>query len=126
MCTNGWVCEHRWREIRNMVKFRAITNGTIVENWWDNGSNQIAFSRGDRGFMAFNNDNSDMIVRVKTKLKAGHYCDIISGDRLDRTCTGNVVVIKGDGTAMVRLSQFDGVLAIHIEVSLPFHNVNVC
>lgn len=26
-CGNGWVCEHRWREIYNMVVFRNVVAG---------------------------------------------------------------------------------------------------
>lgn len=26
-CTDGWVCEHRWRQIYNMVEFRNIVGG---------------------------------------------------------------------------------------------------
>ena len=36
------------------------STGTELENWWDNEANQIAFSRGTRGFVAFNNGESDL------------------------------------------------------------------
>lgn len=26
-CGGGWMCEHRWRQIYNMVKFRNIADG---------------------------------------------------------------------------------------------------
>jgi alpha-amylase len=26
-CGNGWVCEHRWRQIFNMVEFRNLVAG---------------------------------------------------------------------------------------------------
>lgn len=26
-CTNGWVCEHRWRQMYNMVAFRNAVDG---------------------------------------------------------------------------------------------------
>lgn len=26
-CTNEWVCEHRWRQIYNMVQFRNVVHG---------------------------------------------------------------------------------------------------
>ena len=29
-CTGGWVCEHRWTPITNMVKFRNIAKGENV------------------------------------------------------------------------------------------------
>jgi alpha-amylase len=43
-----------------MVAFRNIAAGTSLTNWWDNGSNQIAFCRGTQAFIAFNNENFDM------------------------------------------------------------------
>jgi alpha-amylase len=48
-CGGGWICEHRWRQIYNMVRFRNTAQGQPVQNWWDNGNNQIAFSRGNKG-----------------------------------------------------------------------------
>jgi len=42
---------------RNMVIFRNVVDGQPFSNWWDNGSNQVAFGRGDRGFIVFNNDD---------------------------------------------------------------------
>lgn len=56
-CGNGWVCEHRWRQIYSMVMFRNVVADAPMTNWWDNGSNQIAFCRQGRGFVAFNNDS---------------------------------------------------------------------
>jgi alpha-amylase len=65
-CTNGWVCEHRWRQIYNMVGFRNSVDGTTLNDWWDNGSNQIAFCRGNKGFIAFNNQlDTDMNVNLQ-------------------------------------------------------------
>ena len=26
-CGSGWICEHRWRQIYNMVKFRNVAHG---------------------------------------------------------------------------------------------------
>jgi alpha-amylase len=28
-CDNGWICEHRWRQIYNMVGFRNVVTGTV-------------------------------------------------------------------------------------------------
>ncbi len=39
---------------KNDIFFRS---GTTMNDWWDNGSNQIAFCRGGKGFIAINNDN---------------------------------------------------------------------
>ena len=27
VCINDWVCEHRWRQIANMVEFRNVAHG---------------------------------------------------------------------------------------------------
>lgn len=43
-----------------MVAFRNQVKGTGLSNWWDNGNSQISFCRGNRGFIAFNNDNNDL------------------------------------------------------------------
>lgn len=43
--------------LRNMVIFRNVVNGQPHSNWWDNESNQVAFGRGNRGFIIFNNDD---------------------------------------------------------------------
>jgi alpha-amylase len=52
-CGNGWICEHRWIQIVNMVKFRNVVSFEPVQNWYDNQSNQIAFSRGSKGRLYF-------------------------------------------------------------------------
>jgi alpha-amylase len=48
-CGGGWICEHRWRQIYNMARFRNVVASQLVQNWWDNDYNQIAFSRGNKG-----------------------------------------------------------------------------
>lgn len=59
-CGNGWICEHRWRQIYSMVAFRNQAGNSALSNWWDNGGNQIAFCRGNAGFVAFNNEYWDL------------------------------------------------------------------
>jgi alpha-amylase len=74
-CVNGFICQHRWRQIFHMVQFRNVVGSAGVTNWWDNGGNQIAFSRGNRGFIAFNNGNTNMSVWLTTGLPEGTYCN---------------------------------------------------
>jgi alpha-amylase len=64
-CGGGWMCEHRWRQIYNMVKFRNVVAGTELNDWWDNGSNQIAFCRGNKGFIAINNDGGPLNAQLQ-------------------------------------------------------------
>nr|XP_004659121.2 pancreatic alpha-amylase-like isoform X3 [Jaculus jaculus] len=115
-CGNGWVCEHRWRQIRNMVLFRNIVNGQPFTNWWDNDSNQVAFGRGNKGFIVFNNDDWALSIDLQTGLPAGTYCDVISGDKIDGTCTGIKIQVSGDGRAHFSISNSaeDPFVAIHV------------
>ncbi|XP_046616877.1 alpha-amylase 2-like [Neodiprion virginianus] len=119
-CGNGWVCEHRWRQIYNMVAFRNAVNGTSVNDWWDNSSNQISFCRGGAGFIAFNLDSWDLQQTLQTCLSAGTYCDVISGSLVDGSCTGKSVTVGSDGTAYIEIltTEEDGVLAIHQNAKL--------
>jgi len=64
-CGGGWMCEHRWRQIYNMVRFRNFVAGTKLNDWWDNGNNQIAFCRGDKGFIAINNDGGPLNAQLQ-------------------------------------------------------------
>lgn len=94
---SGWVCEHRWTTIANMVGFRNVTNGTALANWWDNGANRIAFGRGDKGFIAINKEQSVMSQRLQTGLAAGTYCNIAAGDFVNGACTGPTITVETGG-----------------------------
>ncbi|KFO26901.1 Pancreatic alpha-amylase [Fukomys damarensis] len=119
-CGNGWVCEHRWRQIRNMVAFRNVADGQPFSNWWDNGSNQIAFGRGNRAFIVINNDDWSLSEILQTGLPAGTYCDVISGDKVDGNCSGIEIEVYGDGKARFSInnSAEDPFIAIHAESKL--------
>jgi alpha-amylase len=82
-----WVCEHRDAAIARMVRFRKVVAGTEVANWWDNGANAIAFSRGTKGFVAINRESHMVTARVTTSLPPGTYCDRLTGGRLPGTGT---------------------------------------
>ncbi|XP_035393342.1 pancreatic alpha-amylase-like [Cygnus atratus] len=119
-CGNGWVCEHRWRQIKNMVIFRNVVDGQPFSNWWDNGSNQVAFGRGNKGFIVFNNDDWYMNTDLQTGLPAGTYCDVISGQKEGNACTGKQVYVSGDGMANFQISNSDEdpFVAIHVDAKL--------
>jgi alpha-amylase len=51
-----------------MSQFRSTVLGTAVTNWWDNGNNQIAFCRGDKGFIAINGDTMDLTGPFQVKI----------------------------------------------------------
>lgn len=119
-CAGDWVCEHRWRQIKNMVIFRNVVDGQPFSNWWDNGSNQIAFGRGNKGFIVFNNDDGHMDVTLKTGLSAGTYCDVISGQKENGRCTGIVISVGSDSSARFQISNTaeDPFVAIHVDAKL--------
>jgi alpha-amylase len=115
----GWVCEHRLRPIGNMVAFRNATVGNwFVSDWWDNGNDQIAFGRGDLGFVVINQEGHALTRSFHTSLPAGRYCDILSGDFTPgtggaaSTCSGTVVAVDASGNAGITVPAL-GAAAIH-------------
>ncbi|CAG9564103.1 unnamed protein product [Danaus chrysippus] len=122
-CGNGWVCQHRWRQIYAMVGFRNAAGNTGINDWWDNGSNQIAFCRGNRAFIAFNNDNWSLNQNLQTCLPAGTYCDVISGDKVNNSCRGKTVNVDSNGRANIILgnNEYDIMMAIHVGPEVKNH-----
>lgn len=117
-CNNGWICEHRWREISSMVEFMNVVSSENVTSWWDNGKNQIGFSRGSKGFVAFNLEESDDIENLilDVTLESGQYCDVISGGKIaNNKCSGKVFEVSQEGKLTISLKHDDpnGVIAIH-------------
>ena len=115
-CNAGWICQHRAREIKNMVGFfhNVTCSDATVSNWWSDGANNIAFSRGPataaNGWIAINNSSSAMGARTfTTGLAAGTYCDIIHGDVIGKNCTGPTVTVASNGTATVSVNSKDAV-----------------
>jgi hypothetical protein len=56
----------------------------------------------------------------QTCLPAGTYCDVISGSKIGDNCTGKSVTVDNYGRAYIQIlyDDSDGVLAIHVEVSI--------
>jgi alpha-amylase len=119
-CGGGWICEHRWRQISNMARFRNTAEFQSVQNWWDNGNNQIAFSRGNKAFIAINNDDYGLDQWLQTGLPQGQYCDVISGNLEQGHCTGKIITVQDDGRAQITVanSEEDPMIAIHVDAKL--------
>ncbi|MFF5443289.1 carbohydrate-binding module family 20 domain-containing protein [Streptomyces achromogenes] len=98
--TDGWKCQHAWREIASMVKFRNTAAGTAVTNWWDNGNNQIAFGRGDKAYVAINHEGSALTRTFQTSLPAGSYCDVQSGKGVTVDSSGRFTATLGANSAL--------------------------
>lgn len=121
LCLGGFVCPHRWPEVRRMIRFRNTVNGDPMHNWADNGADQIAFCVGNRGFVAFNGYNLakfDSVLQVC--LPEGVYCDVITGKVSELGCTGGEVFVNKTGFARISIpaNHKIGVLAIHVEERL--------
>lgn len=114
LCTNGWVCEHRWAPIANMIKFRAVTDGTTVRAFTNIAQNQISFCRGNKGLVVLNNADRALDATVNACVPDGYYCDVVSGEVVNGKCSGKTVYVK-QGKAHVELeTNSAGVLAIHV------------
>lgn len=133
-CDDGWVCEHRWPDIANMVEFHNVTQGVAsVNHWWDNGNNQIAFARDNRGFVAINNENTVLNETLMTGLPEGVYCNVLgaptpnavnSPDESDATdenglasCTYGEIEVDALGNALIEVPPYRA-LALHIGARL--------
>jgi alpha-amylase len=117
-CERPWVCEHRWPAIVEMIKFRNVVGNASITNWADNGQNQVAFCRGNLGFVAFNNELSlNMNSSVKACVPPGKYCDVLSGGKVGESCVGEEIVVDADGKVEVVISWEKEIpaIAIHVE-----------
>lgn len=103
-CQNGWVCEHRWPAIKNMIGFRNSMEFLPLTNWTDYETDQISFCRGDRGFIAINNSKNNMNVKAPACLPPGEYCDVISGNKDENgSCTGITIIVDENRLANIEI-----------------------
>jgi alpha-amylase len=107
-----WVCEHRDPYISSMVAFRHEVAGTDLDHWWDNGADAIAFSRGDKGFVAINRESSQVTATVPTGMAPGTYCDVITGGRSGAACAGASVVVDASGAVALTLAANSAVAVL--------------
>lgn len=101
-----------------MVKFRNVVGDSLLHNYADNGQNQIAFCRGELGFIAINNELSlNMKSSLKACVPAGTYCDIMTGGKVDGKCAGDEIVVDEDGKVDIFIpwSSEVPIIAIHVE-----------
>ena len=110
--TGQWVCEHRDPWIAAMVGFRRAVAGADFSRMWEGGADAVAFSRGDKGWVAINNGASSVSATVVTGLAAGTYCDILSGSKAGAACTGRTVTAAADGSVTITLGAHSAV-ALH-------------
>ena len=81
-----------------MVAFRKATAAsTSVTDWWDDGANQIAFGRGNLGFVVINREDTPLTRSFATQMAEGRYCDVVSGDFSASGCSGSIVAVDVAG-----------------------------
>ncbi len=88
-CLKPWICAHHYLEVLPMVDFRNQTdNNFYATDTWTNNFDQLAFGRGDAGFVVINYSTLSLSRSFKTSLPAGDYCNIVSldYDKKKRTC----------------------------------------
>jgi alpha-amylase len=107
--SDAWACVDRDLGVTGMVGFHNRVGNARVTNWWDDGANLIAFSRGARGWIAMNNGDHPATRTFSTRLAAGTYCDVIHGTVSGGSCSGPTVTVSGSGSATVTVNSKDAV-----------------
>ena len=109
-CSDGWACTDRDPGVLAMVGWHNYVGDRARHRWYDDGANVIAFNRGNRGWVAFNNNQQgSKTITVKTGMKKGTYCDIIHGGVQSGRCSGPTVKVSGSGLATVTIKALDAV-----------------
>ncbi|MFD7136373.1 carbohydrate-binding module family 20 domain-containing protein [Streptomyces sp. NPDC059894] len=98
--TEGWKCQHAWREIASMIGWRNTAGDAAVTNWWDNGNNAIAFGRGSSAYVVINHESSSLTSTFQTSLPAGTYCDVQSNQPVTVNSSGQFTATLGSNTAL--------------------------
>ena len=106
----NWDFIHRWGDIAPMVKFRSAAHGQAQQNWVTGNANQIAFGRGNVGFVALNNTTAAWSRSFYTGLPAGTYCNIVHGVKNagGTACASDSVTVDASGNASITVAADGG------------------
>jgi len=102
VCGPAWTCLHR--TVAPMVRWHDLVGTAPKANWYDDGVNLIAFSRGTTGWVALNNHATNQTRTIRTGMAPGTYCDVLRGRRAGRFCTGPKVLVDAAGRTTVTLA----------------------
>ncbi len=97
-CSSGqWTCTHRNPGVLGMVGWHNYVGTDRTDNFWTDGNNVIAFSKGNRGWATFNNGSAAQTITVQTGLPQGRYCNVLEGRSTRSSCAngGAPVVVNG-------------------------------
>jgi alpha-amylase len=106
-CSAGWACTHRNQGILGMVGWHNYVGSAPRGHFYTDDANVIAFSKGNRGWAAFNNGSAAKQIQVQTGLPSGTYCDVIH-DTAAAGCSATVRV-NSTGFATVTVPSLDAV-----------------
>ena len=101
-CSTGpWTCWHRDPAVLAMFRFRCAVGDAAVSELQIDGS-VVAWSRGDRGFVAQNTGDQPVTVTLRTALAPGTYCDLLVDPcgSMTVTSSGTVEVTLGSGESV--------------------------
>ena len=106
----NWDFIHRWGDIAPMVKFRSAAHGQAQQNWVTGNANQIAFGRGNVGFVALNNTTAAWTRSFATGLPAGTYCNVVHGvkNAAGTACAADSVTVDASGNASISVAADGG------------------
>ncbi|XP_055855012.1 alpha-amylase 1-like [Episyrphus balteatus] len=113
-CKNGWVCEHRWPAIANMIAFRnSVGNSPLTNFKADDSKGTVSFCRGKKGFVLISAGSHDINEKVATCLPPGVYCDSVAQNSVNKKCARSAqIVVNEDGTAQIDLPRNGKHLAV--------------
>jgi alpha-amylase len=106
-----FVCQHRWAGITGMIQWRKTVADAPVQAVYNKG-NAYGFSRGNAGFVLFNNGPAKFAKTVKTTLPAGTYCNaMVTGKQGAKvSCPAAArVVVAANGNASITLAGWTSV-----------------
>lgn len=115
-CRAPWLCEHRLRGMAAAAQFRNVTNSNFFySDWWSNNYDQLAFGRGNLGFVVINLSQNPLQRTFQTSLPPGNYCNVVSEsfDTQTHTCLSDFVVVSSNRTAKIIVKPLDAVI-IHV------------
>ena len=106
----NWDFIHRWGDIAPLVRFRSAAHGQAQQNWVTGNANQIAFGRGNVGFVALNNTTAAWSRSFATGLPAGTYCNVVHGvkNAAGTACASDTVTVDASGNASITVAADGG------------------
>ncbi|CAJ1418441.1 unnamed protein product [Effrenium voratum] len=115
--SHPWVCEHRWKGIPGLVRFRRLLGPAKVHTWSDkkghaafsaNGTAFVALNRGFNWVTRMGSTTAWLLRGMNTSLPEGSYCNLALAEkplpeRWDGACFGSApadVVIDAQGQVL--------------------------